>query len=198
MTTTSYAGFTYDTETRQVTFTKQVCSGCKGEKKVTRNISCPLWDKPVRKYGGKCPHCGAKNSHSHKAIGEKIVTCYECKGTGETMPDMYTSLNFSDLIKDIQIKTFAGIHGASFNESYLGVGIIGGTTDYGAYLDKAQGDPAKLAQIVLESMQERNSSVQAGNLLDVDGKLIPVAYLKLNRSGWSVFSQGAYFQRNRE
>jgi hypothetical protein len=198
MTTLSFDGYDYETETRQVTFKNQVCWECNGTKEVEHNILCPLYHKPVRKYGGKCPHCNAKNQHSHKVIGSKIIPCPRCNATGEIMSDMYSSLNFSDLIQYIEIKTFEGVHMSSFNEGYLGIGIIGGYTDYGRYIDTIKSGKSTLPQIVLESMQERNRYVQAGNLLTVDGKLIPCGYLKLNRDGWSVFSHGAYFQRNRE
>jgi hypothetical protein len=198
MTTLIRDGFTYDTETRQVTFTKKVCWDCKGSGKKTQNVLCPHYHQPVRKFGGICPVCKSKNRNDHKIIRTEVVTCYECEGTGETMPNMYESLDFSDLIQYIEIKTFTGMHNSSFNEGYLGIGIIGGYTDYGRYLDTIKAGTKTLAEIVLESMQERNKHVQAGNLLTVEGKLIPCGYLKLNRDGWSVFSQGAYFQRNRE
>lgn len=198
MTTLIRDGYDYDTETRQVTFKNQVCWECNGTKEVEHNILCPHYHKTVRKFGGKCPVCNAKNQHSHKVIGSEIIPCPRCNATGEIFPNMYSSLDFSDLIQYIEIKTYEGLHMSNFNEGYLGIGIIGGYTDYGAYIDRIKSGVATLPQIVLESMQERNRYVQAGNLLDVSGKLIPCGYLKLNRDGWSVFSRGSYFQRNRE
>lgn len=199
MTIEIHKGYTYNTESRQITFTEVECSRCKGTGEIEQGISCPLYWKPVKKYPNhKCPHCGAKNKDSHGLIGNEIVKCDKCHGTGKFTAGMYDSLDFQPVMKYIEVKILNGVHVASFNESYLGIGIIAGVTDYGDYMDKSKGDMAIIMQIVRDDMESYfHSHTQAGNLLTVDGKLIECGYLKLNQSGYSVFSQGAYFQRNR-
>lgn len=189
----SFDGYTYNTETREVTFQIRKCWNCKGKGEIVNGILCPRYGRKVNHLAGrKCKHCGAKNRDSHKSIDEKMVKCYTCDGHGEYMPDSYDSFNMSALVDFIEIVMYdAKLRQASFNEQYLGMGIIGGVTDYGQYLDESKGDMQIILGIVNQSMKERHRHSQALNLVGKDGRLIERGLLKLCPDGWHVYSMKA-------
>lgn len=192
----TFDGYTYDTETRQVTFTQRTCTSCNGTRKVERGISCPHNHKTVTKYPGRvCPDCGAKNQYSHKMIGTKVIECPNCNGTGIENTNAYDHLNAGELASEIELVTMAGLHGSTFNEGYLGIGIIAGVTDYGRYLDESKKDFTKILEIVRREMVEDLNRRQMISILTEDGKLIEKALLKMNADGWHVYAIGTKSSR---
>jgi hypothetical protein len=188
--TLSFDGYTYNTETHEITFTQKVCWNCKGNNIVERGISCPRYG---RKQAGKaCEHCGSKSKDGHRIVGTKWVTCNTCEGTGMETCDEYSSLDFSPLIQFINIVTMQGLRSATFNESYLGIGLIGGCTDYGRYLTETGRDFEKIMAHVRKETEERNRHAQGLNfILKGTNKLIETAVLKMREDGWSLLSVDA-------
>ena len=182
----SFDGYTYNIETREITFTQKVCWNCKGNKLAERGVLCP---RNGRKQRGKaCEHCGSRSADNHKSVGKKWAECHTCEGTGTETCDDYSSLDMSALLEFINIVSLDGLRSASFNESYLGRGIIGGCTDYGRYLNETDGTIESVIAYARRESVERNSHTQALNLIDKDNRLITTAVLKMNRDGWSLFS----------
>jgi hypothetical protein len=201
-----YNGYTYDETTGEIVYNKLTCWNCKGSKVYEYGISCPRWGKKVRINGmTTCQHCGAKNKDSHRLIGHEVKTCETCKGTGELLVNAYTSLRFSELVHGIRFMVVSGQ--TTFNESYLGMGMVGGCTDYGAYLDAtcpgyrtSPGQKINIDEVVKYirakfTASKHDTTSQAGNFVSSDGHFMKYAILKLRPDGYSILGVGAEFSR---
>jgi RecJ-like exonuclease len=95
--------------------------GIRGGKKI--NKKCPdcegnsyiTLEKPI--IFGNCPECDGKKYHSN------VNTC-----------DNITKKDISLLYDLIDFENMRKSENSTFNEEYLGFGIVGGVTDYGRYL----------------------------------------------------------------
>lgn len=108
------------------------CWRCNGKKEVIQNVLCPEWNHKVRgRLGGTCPHCGAKNRHSHQTVGQETVVCPTCEGAGIIMEDLYFYMR-RGFFSSLEFKVFRDVdRSPSYNEQYLGHKIVAGVTDYG-------------------------------------------------------------------
>lgn len=186
-------GFEYDTDTRKVSFRAVQCWNCKGAGIVERGISCPKNWQTVRKYGGKCPDCGSKNQHNHKLIGSHEIVCDTCNGTGVDKNNNYDNLDLSVLVDYIKVSVIDNAQRRmTFNESYLGFGIVAGCTDYGAYRERANKMGGDLVAYFTAKMKEdfARRFTQAGNLVSKDGYLATDLVIFTASSGWSAVSTG--------
>lgn len=188
-----FNGYNFNVETREITFTTKTCWDCKGNTVVERGILCPRYGKKVAGLPGRvCEHCGAKNKDSHKVVDTETRNCGTCNATGILDCNPYSSLDYSPLIQFINIVTMDGLRSATLNESYLGMGIIGGVTDYGRYLEETGRDMEKIMAHIRAETEERSKYTQGLNLLKKDSNiLIDTAVLKLRADGWSLFSVDA-------
>ncbi len=133
------------------------CWDCEGKKEVTRFDSCPHDREQVRKFGGKCPCCGAKNKHSHKTVGQHQEVCHICEGKGTRREDLYdiiSSDTWAKLLPHFRFTVARAGRGANFNEGYLGIGILYGITDYTDWTAKTD-EEAIAAAMKLESFGNR-------------------------------------------
>lgn len=107
------------------------CWDCKGTKESHRNKLCPNSYKSTRRNGRtSCEHCGAKNKHSHKTIGEYTVPCTTCEAKGTRMETSHDNLPV-EIYKNFQFEIAGEKYRTSFSDQYLGLGLVGGATDYG-------------------------------------------------------------------
>jgi hypothetical protein len=128
----------------KIIFEEVLCWNCNGKKTYETNILCPEWNHKVRgRLGGHCPHCGSTNRHQHQIVGQKIVECHYCLGTGQIMETHNSNLtkNVYDAFfykvyreKDEDLpKVIDEIMLGKTKNRHGGVGVgIGGCTDYGA------------------------------------------------------------------
>jgi hypothetical protein len=163
------------------------CWDCDGKKEVTRFDLCPHNYKQVRQFGGKCPHCGAKNKYSHKTVGQHQEPCHTCEAKGvrtETPYDIIKTDDWKAIVPQFRFKVVRGNRRADFNESYLGIGILWGVTDYIDWTQKTDAE-AIAAATKIESMG--NKPAQAVGLVKKDtlDVCLDLAIILL-RDGWHV------------
>lgn len=120
-------------ENGKAVFERVTCWDCSGTRVVTRNQLCPNWNKPQK--GKACPHCGSKTKHGHQTVGEHQTNCSRCDLEGKIQEDRFSHIP-SDWWKDyalnkVKIEVTRINRGQTFNEAYLGIGVIGSCTDYG-------------------------------------------------------------------
>lgn len=154
------------------------CTECnsKGWVKGTRG------GKPIRK---KCPSCkGSRYIYfdEPKVLGK----CPECKGSLKKKPSITDNVHIADKrflfnLIDFDSTTGSANTEQTFNEGYLGIGLIGGITDYGRYLKMNQ-DEFK--------MEVHKHFVDSGFLqyahIVKDGNVLSKIRLHKNNSGWSL------------
>lgn len=193
-------GYTFNTETRELTFVSRPCKshGCT-DGKVKNYPSCPHYGKVVNKFQNRrCPVCGCKNKNSHGRLPDAdgnptvvMVDCYTCKGTGTETPNHYTTLDFHIIAEHFKWEIFKGRQ--TFNDAYLGIGNVGGIQGYteGKYSTVEQCK----AEFEAGSMGGFNS--QAGNFVSEDGKISDAIYFKTygNGCGFTAMIEGAKFGR---
>lgn len=111
---------------------REDCPVCKGKKKLPKN---------GRNY--KCQNCkgdGYVRLETPKVVGD----CKRCNGTGRIPLTAYDTMSadekawiFENLFNFDKPYTKSY---SSFNEGYLGIGIVCGVTDYGRYLKMTSDD----------------------------------------------------------
>jgi len=160
------------------------CPTCKGKKRLPG----------TRTYGGKtqrimkrCSDCGG---NGFKMYEEAIVigTCPHCEGKlYETKVSIYDSTIREDLELLYELIDFEGTYtGAqTFNESYLGVGLCGGVTDYGRYLELS---PDDFKKEVYKNFVEGHGRQYLTYMKDHDPtKLCDKIIIKKSRSGYTLY-----------
>src|SRR5260221_13552648 len=98
------------------------CWDCQGKREVTRFDLCPHNNKQVRKFGGKCPRCGAKNKYSHTTVGQHQEPCHTCEAKGSRTETLYDFVNSDDwkvMLPHFRLTLSRGNRGANFIERYL-------------------------------------------------------------------------------
>lgn len=129
-------------------FETVTCWQCNGSREVKRFTLCPRRDKAVSKYPKRqCPDCGSKNKHSHKVVGSYMMDCCTCEATGRRLETEYDNLPV-EIYKALPI-SFGNRASSGFVENLLGLGIVGGATDYGRMNDvlKKDGESAVVKKI---------------------------------------------------
>lgn len=126
-------------ENGKLIYEQVTCWHCEGRKELKEHDLCPLYGRKVAHLPNrKCPHCGATNKHSHKALDTfKVKPCYTCDGQGVRMEDSYDLISqeqwnswvASGVFKFEVVRVKAGM---SFVEQYIGEPrSLFGLTDYG-------------------------------------------------------------------
>ena len=130
------------------------CPICEGTKVRERHIACPNSNKVVG-VGKKCPHCGSKNKRDHSY--SMRVEMVHCCDTGKEMETSYDYLP-KEIYKELPMEVYTSAFGAPLQESILGLGIVGGATDYGNMLRTLK---EKGADEVIKKIREEYWSRQA-------------------------------------
>lgn len=135
-------------ENGKLIYEETVCWDCNGTLKVTRHTLCPNWGKPVNKFPNReCPDCKSNNKHSHQTVGSYIIECQTCNATGKIMENAYTHISqdqWNVLQSNFKFSVVRMNRGATFNESYLGLGALYGCTDYGRITAKTDEEILKI------------------------------------------------------
>lgn len=183
------------------------------EENVHIKCSCTYNEHPEligKKYSWtkKCEHCGGtgkiKGLRSGKTINKK---CPVCGGNGYNRLDepiihgnctvcdgllYHSKVNTCDNVskKDIELLLnlidFDNVHiskQSTFNEEYLGIGIVGGVTDYGRYLNL---NPDEYKESVIKSFRDGYHQY----ISFLNRKTSEVCnIIKINKtpSGWSLY-----------
>lgn len=190
MTSVNGLGYTYDSSTRKVVFREIQCWSCNGSGLATEHILCPRWGKAQR--GKVCVHCGSK-SKSHNTVGTKEKQCHICNGVGAYTATLYDHLDLSPLAEYIRFTMDSKTSEPTFNESYLGFGLLCGTTDYGAYIKRNRNNRDAIFADIKERIVKEISHRQSGNVLSHDGYLVREIAIITNPSGWSAIAGGSAF-----
>ena len=151
-------------------------------------------------YGHKpCPKChgtdrtkGGKGKGRCKACfggkvvdNQTLVDCERCHGTGKDQATRYSYIPkelLANMVRDIPIHIHRSNRRPTFTESYLGLGLIGGVTDYGRY--KSLTDGELVDKIRAEIVEHRS---QCLNYEQKDtGKLLTAAHILCHDQGYSV------------
>jgi hypothetical protein len=166
----------------KLTFDVVTCWDCKGTREVKRYRLCSRYGKPTRGY--KC-ECGAKNRHSHQAVGSYMTACTTCEGKGTRTENRFDTLP-SEIFHALPIALVDKNYRQNFSDSYLGIGLVGGSTDYGAmaHILKTQGENAVFAK-VREDYDNHSSGRQACGFMHGD-KFCKALAVRVGETGYSV------------
>lgn len=165
-----------------------ICWDCNGTREVVRHDPCPYNWRPVNIHPGRvCPKCGAKNKHSHQSIGSHKEQCVRCDSNGmmmETLYDRPTNADWAKMYPQFRFEIVSANRCADFNESFLGLGIFGGITDYrdwrGATPDAVK---AELDEHIGTSMGRQAIGWVNKDTMEV---YLDIAVILL-RDGWSAY-----------
>lgn len=146
---------------------------CPKEEK--RQLLCPRWGQKQR--GTPCPHCGAKNQHDHKTVGEYTVKCTQCGGTGKKKEEI-TDPFPTGLFGQLTFKVFRAERELTWNEQHLGAGCVFSCVDYG---EAWKGSDKELIVKV-----KAHTWIQACKVAKDDGKLCSYVGIFVAPHGYSV------------
>jgi hypothetical protein len=173
-------------------FDTVVCWDCRGKKEVTRYNLCPHNYKQVRQFGGKCPCCGAKNKHSHKTVGQRQEPCHICEAKGERVQNAYemmTVTEWASLLPHFNFTVIRGSRSANFNESYLGIGILYGITDYTDWTTKSNEEALAAATSALTGETTASHPSQPIQFINKETfEVYTDLSIILLRDGWHVMA----------
>jgi hypothetical protein len=151
------------------------CAVCKGKKKLPKN---------GRNY--KCLTCEGKG-YIRLETPRVIGTCQRCNGTEKVPLTAYDTISEEEKIWIFENlfnfdKPYEKSH-SEFNEGYLGIGIVCGVTDYGAYLSMT---PEEFKKEVRDNFVIGfNQYVSIIN--KQDGKLPLEILIRKGKSGWNAY-----------
>lgn len=172
----------------QIVFEEATCRSCDGRGKHKEHPLCPNNNKVVG-AGKKCPICGAKNKYSHRAITtiEQIVPCNICNGTGKVMENKFSNLP-NEIFRQIPMEIGRDKKPRSPLEKLLGIGIVGGATDYGRLREfyAANGDTATIQKVRSE---DGKIGRQVLNFLNARGELATKLILVIREFDYSVYAE---------
>jgi hypothetical protein len=178
------------TESREVIFEGRIreCSSCEDGKEYEYTKQCHECNGQKRFLKGKRRYaCKTCKGSGYVMRDERLETgaCTRCKGTRQVPLTAYDSMTDED-----KEWIFANLFNfekpyarptSSFNEGYLGLGIVCGVTDYGRYQKMT---PDEFYQEVKENfMRGYNQYVS----ILKDGKLPAEILIKKGNSGWFAY-----------
>lgn len=169
--------------------------------------SMPPFVKPGFVAGRKnCPKCkgtrrgprggrgGCRECFNGKVADfDNPVQCPRCEGTKE-VEETYCSRPSEDIVRQIlenrEIRVFFAQRGMSFNESYLGLGLIGGCTDYGRTWKELESRSQEVIDTFIKKVYEeivrRSNQVCHITKSKNDLTLFHHAVIIVNPDGYSV------------
>lgn len=170
-----------------IIFEEIECWNCKGKKEVEQGVWCQLNHRPVNKFSNKrCPHCNAKSKNDHKIVGKEIVPCYYCEQNGTKMEDKFDNLP-QDLYYQLNFEVMKGVCVSGAMENLFGMGIVGGSTDYGEMFNFAAiHNSQEIIDKVKRDYNERQVIGFLSNPKNNDGKLCQKYGIFIGRNDWSV------------
>jgi hypothetical protein len=124
----------YDHTTKSVVLEMIPCTSCDQTGQRPEHKRCPNSNKAMR--GKPCEYCGCTTKHNHQSIKTgNMEKCWSCKGAGEHLEWDQKHMTwevFEPWWKDATILVdVSGGHRQTFNEAYLGIGMLYCCTDYG-------------------------------------------------------------------
>lgn len=165
--------------------------------------TCAMGDNP--QHAGKmpgykpCPKCrgtnrtkgGTGKGQCRHCFQGRIVdfntweTCGRCNGTGTNQADRYSyvpKVVMTEILRDMPIRIHRSGRRQTFNEAYLGIGLVYGCTDYGRY---KQLSDEELADHVRKGMSEQ--STQGTNICrKEDNRICTAIDVLCHDQGYSV------------
>jgi len=171
-------------ENGKIKYEYRTCWNCEGKKEVTRYKQCPDYYKKM--YGKTCVHCGSKSKNSHTTIlknPEYIITCPNCNGQGIRLENSCDSMTKAERINWFENVTFQFVENQekTFNDSYIGMGNLCGTTDYKDH---------RQDRGIIEKIKNRllNDCILQYIKIIKDGKLANVVYCKGQLGGYTAIA----------
>ena len=164
------------------------------------NDTCTCMDGQV--YGDKtCPKChGTQRTKGGKGKGHcnaclrgtvvdttKRVPCGRCNGTNSVPADRYTAIPktvLAEILNIVPIRIHRSGRKQTFNEAYLGYGMICSVTDYGEYKQKTD---EQLVEYIKKELSD--DYIQACKLLDRQERLCTSIGVYCNNNGYSIMAE---------
>lgn len=168
-------------ENGRLVFDKKACSCCK-EGKTCSVDACPECKGTGRGKRGKVGGCRKCNGSRKYYNWERKVTCDICHGNYQDFQDetVYDYIP-KGLFASMPFKVVRQYAGQSFNEQYLGLGMVFGCTDYGAAWGRNDAD------IIADV--KTNYSHQACKIAKEDGTLAKGITIVVKPQGYSVVAE---------
>lgn len=200
MTQINGIGFTFDTESKSIVFHSVECWNCKGSGKDKRFNLCPNDGRGNKGFiKGKCKHCETTRAANHNRLESfKVTRCAFCDNSSglKLYNEFDSSVDAGLLADNIELIVLDNSNqGSTFNESYLGLGLIGGVTDYGSYITRSGGNKIELLNIVRDNLRENLARRQFGNFITADNTLIDKAIVRLAVDGYHIYGVGGRWSR---
>lgn len=161
-------------ENGKLVYEEKNCLRCYGKRVVEDWVYCPNHGKAMR--GKPCTYCGSTTKHDHRMVENGHCTCPSCKGTGLVMEDRYSSIP-DDIWKSLSFTVVVGNRGLNFNESYLGMGLVYSSADYGQHWNLTD-------EQLIEKVREHDY-VQACKIATEDDRVCPMYIIRYN-NGYTV------------
>jgi hypothetical protein len=167
-------------ENGKLVFERTKCSGCSGTGTIQPRKRCPKYGHRMR--GKPCPHCGStrKDNHGYIEDGPRI-TCTKCDGSLLEDEDRFSYLPWATVIAAVPVVVQRSNRRASFNEEYIGYGIIQGCVDYGK---SAKMTDEELIASVKDT--DRTSSTQGAHISDKSGRVCDRIVVACHDNGYSL------------
>lgn len=167
-------------EDGKLIYESRTCGTCDGTGRYRGNHPCPRYDRPQK--GQPCPFCGSTTRYGHHYLPDaEDMVCPRCQRTLQE-PETRCDYLPQEVLASIPIVVVHSNRAITWNESYLGVGCLWSTVDYGRH--KTMTDE----QLVAEVRDGRHSSVQATAVVDDQDRLPPFIAICCSDQGYSVRS----------
>ena len=154
------------------------CSSCQGQREIRDIRPCPKYGKVVNRLPGKvCPDCGTTRKHGHQYLDTGDMKPCRC-GTGFQTEDRYSSLP-DGIFRTLVFKVYRSQRPASFNEQYLGLGLVYSVTDYGEHQNLSDADLAR-------KVADHDGYTQACKVVDKDNRFCDYVGIFTNQQGYAV------------
>lgn len=191
----------FDATNFTLTLDLKDCIRCFGRGTVPTKIACPLCNgsgNGVRGGKGKCKSChGSGNGYDH----DNPSTCEICKGSPKrASQETWTDKAPDEAVAALQLRVARQDRETSWNESYLGLGCLWSSTDYGDAWNAD--DITVLSKVRADLLKDRT---QACKLLaveyDSNAKTLPIVrglVIVVSNNGYSVRADTTLAESNAE
>ena len=167
-------------EDGRIVYEAKPCPGCNGTGRFRPVQRCPRYDRPQN--GQPCPHCGATRKYDHHYLpSDQEETCVQCAGRGQVLEDRCDYLP-REILSALPIVVVRSDRSITWNESYLGLGCLWSTVDYGRHRTMTD------EELVAGVRNGQHGSTQAIAVVDDQGRLPPFIAICCSDSGYSVRS----------
>jgi hypothetical protein len=168
----------------KVVYEIKECDSCYGTGYSVETLKdCP--NKNQKMHGKKCIFCGTK-SKEHKLLprkNNKYKTCYWCKGTGFILENKLSWMprEVWNQIKIVKVVSKANAN-TTFNEGYLGIGVVAGCTDYGRHWTEFPNDDDLIKHVIAD----KTFLGQVCNIIDEEDNIMDMVLFRKS-DGYHVY-----------